>query len=611
VNGREISKDDVVRITNRVQSASRKLFLPPGHQLTFFEIATAIAFEYFREREVDFAVLETGMGGRLDATNACMPLVAVVTNIDYEHTEFLGNTLAGIAREKAGIIKPGCVAVTAESRKEPLEVIEKACRDKKVRLIRIGKDVSWGVVTNTLVAVHHTENELGMFDEPAPSTFSAYGFSGKPYESLSISLAGRHQIVNAVMAVAAIEALGPKGVAVPERAIRKGLANARIDSRFQVIHINPAVIIDNAHTPASAAFLCRTIEEFVKDRVVLIFGTSSDKDACGILKALAHKAKSLIITQACSDRAMSTEQILQVAKGIFPSRAIKIVPRIPDALKFALEQASKKGTIVVTGSTYVCGEALAHFRGVKSDGLTDSLAIKNSGKLKTTVNSCQTPEYIDLVFRGLKKLFGDWRRGGSELASQSKKEDPFRVLIATILSHRTRDENTHRATENLFKIYRTPKEIATAPVKKLEELVRPTGFYRMKAKNIKKVARLVWKKHHGTVPDNLDELLALPAVGRKTANCVLVYAFNKPAIPVDTHVHRISNRLGLVKTRTPEETETELSRILPKKYWLPINDYLVSFGKTICRPVSPKCGKCPLSSICPSSKKQDSKRASQ
>ena len=146
-----------------------------------------------------------------------------------------------------------------------------------------------------------------------------------------------------------------------------------------------------------------------------------------------------------------------------------------------------------------------------------------------------------------------------------------------------------------------PEKIATAPVKKLELLIHSTGFYHVKARNIKKASWIIWKEYNNKVPDTEDELLKLPAVGRKTANCVLVYAFNKPAIPVDTHVHRISNRLGLLRTKEPEETEMELKRIIPKKYWLELNDYFVQFGKTVCRPVGPKCPGCPLNAICPSS----------
>jgi endonuclease-3 len=177
--------------------------------------------------------------------------------------------------------------------------------------------------------------------------------------------------------------------------------------------------------------------------------------------------------------------------------------------------------------------------------------------------------------------------------------DPFRILIGTILSHRTRDENTTRATENLFSKYHSPQEIARAPPATIRRLIKPSGFYNMKTRNIIRVSRQLLKEFGGKVPDTEEDLLKLHAVGRKTANCVLVYAFNKPAIPVDTHVHRISNRLGLVRTKSPEETEQELVRTVPKRYWLELNDLFVRFGQTTCKPIGPKCGSCTLRDMCP------------
>jgi endonuclease-3 len=181
----------------------------------------------------------------------------------------------------------------------------------------------------------------------------------------------------------------------------------------------------------------------------------------------------------------------------------------------------------------------------------------------------------------------------------SEHGDPFRILIGTILSHRTRDENTALAVENLFSIYKTPEELSKADEVKVRKLVRPSGFYNMKARNVIRVSRQLVRDFGGKVPDNVEDLLTLHSVGRKTANCVLVYAFNKPAIPVDTHVHRISNRLGLVRTKTPGETEEQLVRIVPRRYWLEVNDLFVRFGQTICKPIGPKCAECSLAEACP------------
>ncbi|MFX0031823.1 MAG: endonuclease III domain-containing protein [Candidatus Hodarchaeota archaeon] len=180
-----------------------------------------------------------------------------------------------------------------------------------------------------------------------------------------------------------------------------------------------------------------------------------------------------------------------------------------------------------------------------------------------------------------------------------KKQDPFKILISTILSARTRDSNTKEATETLFSKYNTPQQIADADIEELEQLVYKSGFYRVKAVRIKEVSKLIVEEFNSEVPNNLEELLRLPGIGSKTANCVLVYAFKIPAIPVDTHVHRISNRLGWVKTRNTMDTEKELKELIPKSEWIRVNRLLVRFGQEICLPNNPKCKICPLSNSCP------------
>ncbi|MDG6901976.1 MAG: endonuclease III [Nitrososphaerota archaeon] len=197
-------------------------------------------------------------------------------------------------------------------------------------------------------------------------------------------------------------------------------------------------------------------------------------------------------------------------------------------------------------------------------------------------------------------VYGLTDRRATALAQLKEAEggDPFRVLIGTILSHRTKDENTTKATENLFSKFKTPEELANADPRTVRRLIRPSGFYNMKTKSIITASKQLLEMFGGEVPDNEEDLMKLQAVGRKTANCVLVYAFNKPAIPVDTHVHRISNRLGLVKTRKPEETEAELVRTVPRRYWLELNDLFVRFGQTTCRPIGPRCADCTLKATC-------------
>lgn len=176
--------------------------------------------------------------------------------------------------------------------------------------------------------------------------------------------------------------------------------------------------------------------------------------------------------------------------------------------------------------------------------------------------------------------------------------DPFAILIGTILSARTKDESTTKVVKVLFSKYKTAKNLAGAKLKDVEKIIHSIGFYHVKAKRIIDVAKIIHTQYKGKVPDNMDALVSLPGVGRKTANCVLVYAFEKPAIPVDIHVHRISNRLGLVDTKTPEQTEQELMSKIPEKYWLEINDTFVMYGQNICKPVSPKCNVCKIKKLC-------------
>ena len=181
---------------------------------------------------------------------------------------------------------------------------------------------------------------------------------------------------------------------------------------------------------------------------------------------------------------------------------------------------------------------------------------------------------------------------------EAETGDPFSILIGTILSARTKDENTTKVVKVLFSKYKNAKALANAKVKDVEKIIKSIGFYHVKAKRIIEVAKIIDSQYKGKVPDNLDTLVQLPGVGRKTANCVLVYAYEKPAIPVDVHVHRISNRLGLVETKTPEDTEQELMKKISKKYWIDINDTFVMYGQNICKPISPMCDVCKIKRSC-------------
>jgi len=181
----------------------------------------------------------------------------------------------------------------------------------------------------------------------------------------------------------------------------------------------------------------------------------------------------------------------------------------------------------------------------------------------------------------------------------ARRHDPFRVLIACLLSLRTKDETTGPASARLFRLADTPEAMLRLAPKQIERVIFPVGFYRTKARVILGVCRDLLDRFSGRVPDEIDALLTLKGVGRKTANLVVTQGFNKPGICVDVHVHRISNRWGYVKTRNPEETEMALRKRLPRRYWIGYNDLLVSFGQNVCQPLSPKCSECPVSRKCP------------
>jgi endonuclease III len=176
--------------------------------------------------------------------------------------------------------------------------------------------------------------------------------------------------------------------------------------------------------------------------------------------------------------------------------------------------------------------------------------------------------------------------------------DPYKILIGTILSARTRDETTAQVIKMLFSEFKNPDELSRADLKNIKKLIQKIGFYNVKATRIKEVSKILVEKYNGKVPSNLEDLLTFPGVGRKTANCVLVYGFRKPAIPVDIHVHRISNRIGIVNTKKPEQTEIDLQKLIDRRYWTGVNETFVTFGQNICLPIKPKCNLCHLTKIC-------------
>jgi len=215
------------------------------------------------------------------------------------------------------------------------------------------------------------------------------------------------------------------------------------------------------------------------------------------------------------------------------------------------------------------------------------------------INNNNIDEVISLVKKQIEKFKAPY------VTRISSEKNPFKILVSTILSSRTKDEITKQASQRLFLKVKNPNDLIKLSIKEIEKLIYPVGFYRVKARNLKKLAEILIKDYNGKVPNSINDLIKLPGVGRKTANLVVTLGFNKYGICVDTHVHRIVNRWGYIKTKTPKETEYALRKKLPKKHWKKINSILVVFGQNICTPILPKCSSCNLNNICP---KNDVKR---
>ena len=207
-----------------------------------------------------------------------------------------------------------------------------------------------------------------------------------------------------------------------------------------------------------------------------------------------------------------------------------------------------------------------------------------------------TIDDIDFVIKKLRQAYSGFVE--PIVTRIAKDNSPYKVLVSTVLSLRTKDATTMEASFRLFEQADTVEKLNKLSEDEIAKLIYPVGFYKTKAKNLKKIAKIIIERYDSFVPNTMDELLALPNVGRKTANLVLAKGYDIPAICVDIHVHRISNRLGLIKTKTPLETEMKLREILPKKYWIEYNDLVVPFGQNLCKPVSPFCSKCPVYGVC-------------
>jgi dihydrofolate synthase/folylpolyglutamate synthase len=311
-------------------------------ELTTFEITTALAFLYFARQKVDAAVIEVGLGGRLDATNVVKPVVSVITSISYDHVLLLGDTLAQIAGEKAGIIKPGIPVVVSPQEEEARLVIDQVARERSSPLLQVGKDILYEPISHSLEG----------------QTIRVWPSNGTPKNplTLSIPLLGTHQAVNAATAYAALQIYNRDGLVIDQVAIKRGFAKAFWPGRFEIVQYSPPVILDCAHNRDSASKLRLTLDDYYSGKpVIMIFGASEDKDILGMFAELMPRVKELIAVKSFHPRAIEPGKLVEMARSF--DRPVKCFETIPEAMEKAMQQVGEDGLVLVTGSIFVVAEA--------------------------------------------------------------------------------------------------------------------------------------------------------------------------------------------------------------------------------------------------------------
>jgi dihydrofolate synthase/folylpolyglutamate synthase len=341
IDGVPVSADTLRRVAGDVLLAAERLRSAGGLAAdpTFFEVCTAIAFEIFRRNNVDAAVLEVGMGGRFDATNVAEPCAAAITTVDFDHERFLGHTIAEIAFEKAGVIKPGMTVVVGEVKPDALDVISSRCREQGAHLVIAGE----GVTTAVSIADGRTLLEVRT---PA-----------RAYPPMRLALRGRHQVVNAIVAIRVLEALPALGIDVPPDAIVAGLTTARWPGRLDLVQLadGSQVLLDAAHNPAGAGALADYLAEVFPQRLPIVFGAMRDKDAGAMLAHLAPRASRFIVTEPPNPRAAAAAALAHLAAAAAHAVPVDVVPDPGEALKRAFEYGP---LVVAAGSIFLAGDLL-------------------------------------------------------------------------------------------------------------------------------------------------------------------------------------------------------------------------------------------------------------
>ncbi len=346
INGKPIPHADLVRIIAEI-----KPFVEAIPELTTFEITTALAFYYFAQQKVTAAVFEVGLGGRLDATNVILPEVSVITSLSYDHTHLLGNTLAEIAGEKAGIIKPGVPAVFSPQKDEARLVLEKIAAERSSPVIQVGKDYLYSPQAHSLDGQAIYIWERSEQDKADAFLDQRNTDSWKP-RYLNISLLGQHQAENAATAYAALKTADRYGLSIDEVAIEKGFGSVSWPGRFEILRPEPPVIVDSAHNRDSALKLRLTLDEYFPGRpVVLIFGASEDKDIEGMFTELLPRVQNVIATKSVHPRAIDPHKLVELAHK--HGCGARIAQDIETALSEALHLAGGEAIVLAAGSIFV------------------------------------------------------------------------------------------------------------------------------------------------------------------------------------------------------------------------------------------------------------------
>ena len=346
INGEPISHADLVTLVEQVKPVIESI-----PKITTFEITTAISLLYFAKKKVDVIVLEVGLGGRLDATNVVSPEVSVITSLSYDHTYVLGDTLAEIAGEKAGIIKPGIPVVVSPQKDEALLVLESIALERSSPLVKVGLDHKFQPINRSLDGQSLLIGPVETFPVDVEEVKTNNLGDSEP-TNLYIPLLGRHQVENAATAFTALKVFSERALPIEVNAIREGFSETKWPGRFEILSKDPLIVVDSAHNPDSIKKLRSSIEDyFPRKEVILLFGASEDKDIYGMISDLSPLVREVIATESYHPRAMEVEHILEIVNEL--NKPVRCVSDVSDALSVALSLTDGHSLTLATGSLFI------------------------------------------------------------------------------------------------------------------------------------------------------------------------------------------------------------------------------------------------------------------